>query len=140
MRIGDRGLMIKKLTLLIAMLIATSAWAEWTMIVQSEDEEKKWYLDIESIKSNKDYRYAWILMDLLIPYNGMTSSKTYYEVHCEVPEWLKTKAFIAYEARMGEGDIQARLTPEEDQAIQYPAPNSINEEIVSTICHLPSSD
>jgi len=70
----------------------------------------------------------------------MTSSKTYYEVHCGVPEWLKAKAFITYEARMGLGDIKAQLTPEEDQATQYPSPDSINEEIVSTICRLPSSD
>jgi hypothetical protein len=56
---------MKKLTLLIALLMATSAWAEWTLISEAENEESTLYLDIETIKSNKDLTYAWILMDFM---------------------------------------------------------------------------
>ena len=121
--------------------MATSAWAEWTLISEAENEESTLYLDIETIKSNKDLTYAWILMDLLIPYQGILSSKTYYEVHCGVPQWTKTKAYIRYETQMGKGNIKDTWTiEEEDQEITYPTPGSIKEEMVSTVCALANSD
>ena len=43
---------MKKLTLLIAMLMATSAWAEWTYVTESKDTGATYYVDIETIKSN----------------------------------------------------------------------------------------
>ena len=119
--------------------MASSAWAEWTLISEAGNERSTWYLDIEALKSNKDFTYAWILVDLSIPLDGdVFSTKTYNEVYCGVPRWIKIKAFIRYEARMGEGDIKDQWTVE-DQTIDYAPPDSINEELVSTICALSNS-
>ena len=131
---------MKKLTILISLLMATSVWGEWTYSNTSLAEDK-FYIDFERLKYHKDLVYVWTMQDFLEPIrNGSFSVVEYQEVDCLTPitKW-NVLSRITYDTQMGKGTPTATWTPEPEW--QYARPDSVRESLLFDICqHSANSD
>jgi hypothetical protein len=87
---------MKKLTILIAMLMATSAWTEWTKTCKSEDgtysetasllyDNEDWSYTQQKYREGKKYTIKFsTLTNLQPPLGDISSLKTEYWVRCPI--------------------------------------------------------
>ena len=121
------------------MLMASSAWAEWTHSTDSLETEVEYYIDYETVKSNNSLVYAWSMSDFLKPdNNGILSTKVLYEVDCEIPKKYKHLSFYLYTAHRAKGGHADSFMP--DDVWVFPPPGSIGDTLVSDICEFTNSE
>jgi hypothetical protein len=134
---------MKKLIILIAMLMASSAWADWTWFANQKTDDTQFYLDLETIKSNKDVVYVWTMYDQKEPDVGAPrptlSMAQYNEIHCGTPQSLRRIVYRTYLTSMAEGSPDDTWTVE-DAEMRYPYPGSVLEELISVACVFANSD
>ena len=116
------------------MLMASSAWAEWSLTASAPDDGNKFYLDYNTIESDGNFVYAWTLIELAEQSsNGDLSQSGLYKVDCNIPKKYKYISFITYKGSMGTGGVNTSLEPE-NEPWSYPPPGSVSEIMLSRIC------
>lgn len=128
--------MKKVLIFLGALLLSSSANAEWTRntSTQSSSTGKFYdtYLDFKSMRKQGSYRYVWHLSNYETPDKFGTSSATfYYEVDCQ-RYGIKTLSVI-YHQFMAEGKA-ADSRSYADNEFEYPRAPSTAAFIVEQTC------
>jgi hypothetical protein len=93
--------MKKLLILLFSILISFNSYgADWIKITSTTKND--FYIDINSIKKNSEFVYAWILSDYMKPDSyGDLSSKTLYETKCNTPIKFRGISWHYYKLPMG---------------------------------------
>ena len=122
---------MKKLTILIAMLMATSAWAEWLYLVDGEDTT--YYADYSSVERDGDKLYVWTMTDFHNSDTSMLSSTHYRYIECGIPRKYKFLSFNSFQESMGKG-ISESLDDQTVLQWRYPAPGTVGQIIVDTFC------
>jgi hypothetical protein len=131
-KINNRQRM-KKLTLLIAMLMASSAWAEWSFYIESDVNDVT-YVNYDTLQRDGNRLFVWTMIN----YNkrtasGVLSATTYREMDCGIPRKYRFLNFQTYNRAMGEGqenDYPTKFVPE----WYYNQPDSIGYIIMNELC------
>ena len=124
---------MKKLFLLLfSMLISLNSYgANWINIASTNEHD--FYADINSIKKNNEFVYAWILTDAMKPSSyGDLSNKILYETKCNNPYKYRGISWHYYKLPMGQG------SPDSNSLVgdwNYASPESAREEILNFICN-----
>ena len=126
---------MKKLSIVLTILISTaifssSCFANWKKIEKSGSGHT-FYLDFEGIRKHDGYHYYWIMIDLLKPFKGYLSSKSYYQSDCKLLR-IKELSYVNYQQPMGKGtgNIRNHITPK----WKHPPPYSVHESILNIVC------
>ena len=89
-------------------------------------------MELDRIRKNDGYVYAWMLTDYLKPDGtGNMSVKVYMEIDCKAFR-RKTLTFIFYKQPMGEGEGDSQTS--QNQEWHYPPPDSVSEGKLNTVC------
>ena len=122
--------MLKYLALILILLSSSTAYAEWTEVVENVDGSKL-YVDVETIRKHDGYVYFWNLNDFLEPIDDSLSAVVYWQGDCKIFKLLGL-SFSEHKEPMGEGtgDVQE---PVEKGWIYYP-PNSPIETLLKSVC------
>jgi len=124
---------MKKLIILIAVLMTTSASAEWTYSTSQKENGNKSYIDYKTIESNKGLVYAWTMTDFVrVGEDGVSSVKVFYAIDCGTPKQYNILSFHAYSSPMAAKGLMASLTPEDPW--EYLIPGSVVDQVASDIC------
>ena len=97
-----------KYLLVLVMLIASPAWAEWTLI--GSNDEFTQYIDIATIRRNGNFVKIWSLPDnkrvITSPSSGISylSEKSYWEYDCKEGR-SRVLAFTWFSGQMGNGTV-----------------------------------
>jgi hypothetical protein len=123
---------MKKLTLIIAMLMATSAWAEWTYFTSGT--ESVTYVNYDSLESDGNRLFAWILTDYLTPSGTESKSVvTYQETDCGIPRKYRHLVMNFYDEAMGRGETYP-MPKDYQPKWSYNQPGTVGLYIVDTLC------
>ena len=120
------------LTLIFTVMFSSPSYAEWTKVSESVDGTTS-YVDFERIRKHGGYVYWWDMLDYLKPDKyGHLSSKSYKQGDCKLFRH-KSLSFSFHKEPMGGGRPSTSFnTP--DKEWRYPPPNSVNEEILKSVC------
>ena len=123
--------MKKILILLFSLLISFNSYGEWTQVSENLSGDAFYYVDKETIKEGGRYVYWWDLGDSEKLIGTSLSAKFYQEGDCAVHRY-RTLSYVFYKQRMGKGesDIDNPQNPE----WTYPAPGSIEKDILDFVC------
>ena len=125
--------MKKLLILLFSILISFNSYGEWTKVSVAEGYGHSFYLDFASIKKNNGYVYYWQLIDYLKPTEwGDLSSKSLFEVNCNIPYKERRIAASYYTLPMGKGSPST--TSNTTFEWNYAHPGSSMELILGLVC------
>ena len=112
-------------------MFSSTSSAEWTEV--GWKDETTYYVDFERIRKHDGYVYYWNLADELKPTKfGNLSSKSYEQVDCKMLRY-KVLSDSYYTEPMGRG-IRSASSNEPDKEWNYPSPNSVDEELLKTVC------
>ena len=90
------------------------------------------YVDFERIRKVDGYVYYWVLQDYLKPTKqGDLSGKSYYQGDCKLFRY-KNLSYSFHKEPMGGGTGDVDNVPDKDW--KYPAPNTVNEVILKSVC------
>ena len=118
-------------TLTLSLTFSSASFAEWTLVGENV-VGSRFYVDLDRIRKNDGYVYAWSLSDHLKPNeDGFMSSKSYREVDCKAFR-EKTLSYISYKQPMGEGE--GRTSSPDNPKWRYPPPDSVIEILTNLIC------
>ncbi len=122
------------ITLIIFFSNVSPTWSDNWILLISDVEENDYYLDLDSIKKDKDYLYVWILTNLSEPTRkGFLSYKRYRKIDCNL---VGSQKLISqyYDRQMLEGQI---LYSNESKAEwQYPISGSAGEAFIRKVCRI----
>jgi hypothetical protein len=117
-------------TLTLSLMFSAGSSAEWTYMGVSNGN--KWYLDFDRIRKSNGLVYYWEVVDLLEPFNGLMSTKTYYKGDCETFREMQL-SISAYELPMAEGNAKDTFTPE--PRWEYVRRGSTGEAKLKAVCN-----
>jgi len=121
----------KTLVILCSLLISFNSYAEWTQTINSESGDV-YYVDFDSIKI-KGNVYYWGMVDYLKPDEwGDMSSKSLYELDCNVPQKERKLAISFYTQPMGKGSPSTEINTTQEWI--YGVPNTIGMGLIEQIC------
>jgi hypothetical protein len=125
---------MKKLTLLTTLIFSvvfsSPSFADWTKLFVDMNGNTN-YLDFGRMRKVDGYVYSWVLKDLLKPdKDGDLSYKGYYQGDCKLFR-LKDLSVSYHKEPMGRGTGKPQHIPPK---WSFPAPNSVNELILKSIC------
>ena len=84
-------------------MFSSPSFADWERVTGNVSGDV-FYVDFERIKKNRGYVYSWGLLDRLKPTrHGDLSSKSLYEVDCNIPIKKRSIARTYYTQQMGVG-------------------------------------
>lgn len=120
-------------TLVFAMMLPSTTFAEWTRVVSAEDGTEH-YVDFERIRNHSGYVHYWALINLPTQSEEReySSNVNYWRADCR---FFRVKCISAwwYEGQMGRGGIVFKLD-EEEENWTYPPPNTAQEVILKDVC------
>tara|TARA_Y100000768_G_C23685404_1_gene544306 strand:- start:78 stop:476 length:399 start_codon:yes stop_codon:yes gene_type:complete len=101
---------MKKILMIVifGLLFKTNAYSEWLLFTDIKQNGMKVFIDLETFKKDKNFRYIWMLSDLKSPLRDNTidfdvySSKEYVKIDCQTMKTGKLQ-YIFYSGQMGEG-------------------------------------
>lgn len=114
-------------------VFSSPSYAEWFKVAENVNGDT-FYVDVDRIREHDGYVYFWSLRDYLKPDQwGDFSSKNYRQGDCNLFRF-KALSSVFHKQPMG-GDVGDIIEPIGDNANwEYPAPNTVNERILSIIC------
>ena len=118
------------ITLLCSLTFSSVSFGEWTF--DSSNSGDRYYIDLERVRTQGDYRYYWTLTDLLEPNKyGTISSKSYMKGDCSQ---LRVQALSVsyYFQPMGE-NMDTTYNPKNPEWLYVP-PDSISESLLQSAC------
>ena len=123
--------MKKLLVLLFSILISINSYGEWTFIT-TNDRGDNYFVDLETIKKQKEYVYFWELLDMAIPLMDIAySSKSYIVTDCNLN--YKYLRDIYYSEPMLKGSIiDSSDIP--DTEWRYVGPESVFALELKSVC------
>ena len=118
-------------TLVFTMMFSSTIFGEWKMM--GNDEDTKFYIDVERIRKHDGYVYFWSLTDYSKPFtkSKLLSSKNYYKVDCDLFRY-KILQYVYHKESMGR-DIGETDEPH-NKGWRYPQPNLFDEFFVKFVC------
>ena len=94
---------MKKLTILIAMLMATSAWAEWTYFIESFKDDVT-YVNYDTLQRDGNRLFVWTMTNYATRQSSGTQSVVdYQEIDCGIPRRSRSLDRVFRDKAMGEG-------------------------------------
>jgi len=124
--------MLKYLALILILLSSSTAYAEWTEVVENVDGSKL-YVDVETIRKHDGYVYFWNLNDFLEPIDDSLSAVVYWQGDCKIFKLLGL-SFSEHKEPMGEGVGDIETIPDNENEWFYPAPNSSMYIVLDFVC------
>jgi hypothetical protein len=92
----------------------------------------RYYIDLERVRTQGDYRYYWVLEDLLEPDEyGTFSSKSYMKGDCSQLR-VQYLSHTYYLQPMGE-NMESTSNPKKPEWL-YASPDSIRESLLQSAC------
>ena len=129
-----RATMNKLLTLftfLCSLTFSSVSFGEWTWNGDTAGGDR-YYIDLERVRTQGDYRYFWVLEDLLEPDEyGTFSSKSYMKGDCSQLR-VQYLSHTYYLQPMGE-NMKSTYNPKKPDW-KYVSPNSIRESLLQSAC------
>ena len=130
---------MRKLIVLLALIFTVTfsspSFAEWTE-VEKDVNGNTFYVDFERIRKVDGYIYYWDLNDYVKPLGGKyLSSKANFQGDCKLFRF-KPLSFSYHKQPMGGGTGDTPTIPEKHKGWNYPTPNSIDENILKTVCYI----
>ena len=112
------------------MLMATSAWAEWTYFIEGEDGDV-YLIDYDNIeRSDNDLIYFWFKSVHKAPNElGDITATNFFEVSCNAPR--KYKPLVYRGVRFNSGGSY-EITPPDKWL--YPLSGSITRSMINRLC------
>ena len=127
---------MKKLTIILILLVSTvmfstPSYAEWTKVTK-DMSGNTYYVDFERIRKNGGYVFYWVLLNYLKPTLGGLSLSVYRQGDCKNfrHQTLRTNL---YKKPMGI-EFMATANNAKNPEWDYPAPNTVNENILKKVC------
>jgi hypothetical protein len=121
------------LALTFSVMFSSSSYAGWTKIVEGASGNTS-YVDFERIREHDGYVYFWELADYLKPTStGVLSGKVYSQGDCKLFR-SKILSYSFHNEPMGNG-IPADANNNLDGEWRYPAPNSVYENVLQSVCN-----
>ena len=130
---------MKKIFLITLILLLQSfpSYSEWTFVVKGNNGQTFNYVDLKRIRTDKDFKYFWSLMDLNEKNKfGIQSYLTFFKVECKLLRY-KFLTQQRFETNMGKGqpiEIIPSEPNEEKVKWRYPKPNGMIEKILNRVC------
>jgi hypothetical protein len=119
------------ITLLCSMTFSSVSFGEWTKVANTSLGDR-YYIDLERVRTQGDFRYYWVLEDLLEPDEfGTFSNKSYIKGDCFQPR-LQTLSITYYFQPMGE-NMDSTYSPKKPEW-RYVSPDSIGESLLQSAC------
>ena len=119
-------------TLVFTVMFSSPSYSEWTKVGKNVIGNT-YYVDFERIRKHDGYVYWWGLSDYLKPKKfGTFSGKNYNQGDCKLFRY-KYLSDTYYNQPMGKGDETGGSNKPDKEWI-YPSPNSVNEEILKSVC------
>jgi len=126
-----RNKVMKKLFIVGLMMLAGSAWAEWTQTTKNRDGDDI-YLDYSTIKKDGDNRKVWALLNLKKTKGKIKSELMLEEYDCK-NEQAQFLYISTHSAPMGKGKLIDVHEYKEPDWGQIP-PNSPFKDILDIVC------
>ena len=121
---------MKKLFLVVLMMLACSAWAEWVMYFEAKTIT--YFYDPATIRKDGNMRRVWVLYDLRERYKEAEMSyRTQYEFDCK-QERVRFLAASAHSEPMAGG--KTLYSSGEENNWRAIAPGTIAETILKIVC------
>lgn len=125
--------MYKTILLLLLIIIANPAWANWAEVMKSENGT--FYIDQTNIRKNGQFAKVWLLNNLKEQEHGITSTVSLQEYDCN-EERMRYLSMSKFSGQMGSGTSFA--LPVEEAALDkwsYIRPRSLPAFIHALVCH-----
>ena len=121
---------MKKLLATLLLLIASSAFAEWTTIMLSP-EGSLTAVDWKTLKVTGGKRRIWVLNNFLIPKDDVKSFKGLMEIDC-----IQKRSHFLQASMFSEGEAKGSvISPTlQEQPWEFIAPDSDLQNTASVIC------
>ena len=122
------------ITLIIFFFNVSPTWSDNWILLITDVEENDYYVDLDSIKKDKDYLYVWILTNLSEPTRkGFLSYKRYRKIDCDL---VGSQKLISeyYDRQMLKGQIL--YSNELKAEWQYPIAGSAGEAFIRKVCRI----
>jgi hypothetical protein len=121
---------MKKLLLVGLMMLAGSAWAEWTKISENNDESA--YIDYKTIRKDGNFRRVWTVSDLkYVADLEVRSFRAREEFDCK-NETVRLLVLTGFSGQMLSN--KNIFTYPEESAVSSIPPNSINDRKFKIVC------
>ena len=120
------------ITLIILFSNVSPSWSDNWILIVSDVKGNDYYLDLDSIKKDKDHLYVWILTNLSKPTRkGFFSYKRYRKIDCNL---VGSQKLISeyYDRQMLSGQIL--YSNELKSEWQYPISGSAGEAFIKKVC------
>ena len=126
---------MKLLTILLALLITTNVYAEWTIFGLGGSGSVNFY-DKSTVKRNGDKIKVWTYLnfasyDKLANYLNISSMRSLQEIDC-VNETLRTLSFQTFTEQDLNGNVID--VPITNQTTTYIPPDSPNADLMKLVC------
>ena len=122
---------MKKLFLVCLMMLAGSAWAEWVMYANSENEEATHYFDPATIRKDGNMRRVWTVSNLRERnIDGAMSYRMRNEYDCK-RERHRLLAVSTHSEPMADGKVLITAGEYEWEEV---APGTISDKILNLVC------
>jgi hypothetical protein len=120
--------------IVVAMMISTSAMAEWTEI--KGNNQVRLYIDFATIHIKGTRVKVWGLLDYTTIHTdkelSYLSTKGQYEYDCS-QEQSAGRAFVFYSGNMGEGEVVSS-NDNPDQRFKPVVPDTIGDDLLKAVC------
>ena len=122
---------MKKLFLVCLMMLAGSAWAEWTKI--AVNRSSTFYIDLKTMRKDGDKRKVWIIQDLKArSERGILSIRAREEFDC-TNDTRRSLSLTSHSEPMAEGETLSSTTFSTDSWKDIP-PDSNSLIILEFVC------
>jgi hypothetical protein len=124
---------MKKLIFSLLIFISYSVYAEWVLVVESNDGEAKIYVDPATIRREGTLLKYWTLTDLKVRNKfGDMSRRTREEIDCKKERYKRTSLTAFRDSMLG-GVITGNHTNPDAEWIDI-APGTLDEAIMKYVC------
>ena len=126
---------MKKLYLVCLMMLAGSAWAEWTLFFTGSETGTRDYIDYQTIKKNGNLRQFWHIKENeskdFSRYGQSTRIKSTIDCSKEMIQYL----YISFHKElMGGGQIIAQFDYSNDNVWQSIPPQTVSAALFNIVC------
>ena len=116
----------------INFFIFTHTFAEWGFVTTLQDGKgTKVYIDAETLRTDSNYSYIWVMHDLKVPFKDTKSSAMQLQIDCKLMRY-KTLQYVFYDGQMTKG----KPTPYVRDVIKwkYAPPGAFNYNLMKGVC------
>ena len=115
----------------LGLLLSGNANAEWFYMTKLSDNEKNFYIDLDTYKKNGNQVFIWTLADWTVPYKGVKSSTMYEQINCSTKS-STTLQYVFYDGQMGTGKPES-FKRDNQKWRTYP-PGSYMYSLIKVLC------